>query len=131
MPHVLIETRWKYSEAEEVALVDAVHGALEQAFRIPPSDRHVRLLAHEPHRFGCPHRIPEPDRCTLVKIDAFAGRSTDAKRDLYRQIVERLEPLGVAREQISIVIQDIPLTNWGIRGGSAACDVDLGFDINV
>jgi phenylpyruvate tautomerase PptA (4-oxalocrotonate tautomerase family) len=66
-----------------------------------------------------------------VKIDAFAGRSTDAERALYRQIVERLEPLGVAREQISIVIQDIRLTNWGIRGGSAACDVDLGFDINV
>jgi phenylpyruvate tautomerase PptA (4-oxalocrotonate tautomerase family) len=131
MPHVLIETRWRYSEVEEVALADAVHGALVEAFRIPPSDRHVRLLAHEPHRFACPHRTSEPDRCTLVKIDAFAGRSTNAKRTLYRQIAERLEPLGVPRGQVSIVVQDIPLTNWGIRGGSAACDVELGFDINV
>jgi len=95
MPHVLIETRREYSEAEEVALIDAVHGALQRAFRIPPEDRHVRLLAHLPHRFAVPPGTSQPDRFTLVSIDAFAGRSLDAKRDLYRQIVESLEPLGI------------------------------------
>src|SRR3977135_294427 len=88
MPYVLIEVRREYSEAEEVALMDAVHGALERAFRIPPSDRHVRLLAHEPHRFACPPGKAQPDRYTQVSVDAFAGRSIDAKRALYRQIVE-------------------------------------------
>jgi phenylpyruvate tautomerase PptA (4-oxalocrotonate tautomerase family) len=131
MPHVLIETRREYSEAEEVALMDAVHGALQRAFRIPPSDRHVRLLAHEPHRFACPPGKAQPDRYTQVSIDAFAGRSIDAKRALYQQIVESLEPLGIPRDHISIVVREIPLTNWGIRGGAAACDIDLGFDVNV
>jgi phenylpyruvate tautomerase PptA (4-oxalocrotonate tautomerase family) len=131
MPYVLIETRREYSEAEEVALMDAVHGALQRAFRIPPSDRHVRLLAHEPHRFACPPGKAQPDRYTQVSVDAFAGRSIDAKRALYRQIVESLEPLGIPRDHISIVVRDIPLTNWGIRGGAAACDIDLGFDVNV
>jgi phenylpyruvate tautomerase PptA (4-oxalocrotonate tautomerase family) len=131
MPHVLIETRREYSEAEEVALMDAVHGALQRAFRIPPSDRHVRLLAHEPHRFACPPGKAQPDRYMQVSVDAFAGRSLDAKRALYRQIVESLEPLGIPRDHISIVVRDIPLTNWGIRGGAAACDIDLGFDVNV
>jgi len=131
MPHVLIETRREYSEAEEVALMDAVHGALQRAFRIPQNDRHVRLLVHEPHRFACPPGKAQPDRYTQVSIDAFAGRSIDAKRDLYRQIVDSLEPLGIPRDHVSIVVREAPLTNWGIRGGAAACDVDLGFDVDV
>ncbi len=120
-----------YSEAEEVALMDAVHGALQQAFRIPPGDRHVRLLAHEPHRFACPPGMPQAGRYTQVSVDAFEGRSIEAKRALYRQIVESLEPLGIPRDHVSIVVRDIPATNWGIRGGLAASDVDLGFDVNV
>jgi len=131
MPHVLIETRREYSEAEEVELMDAVHGALQRAFRIPANDRHVRLLAHQPHRFACPPGKAHPDRYTQVSIDAFAGRSIDAKRALYRQIVDSLEPLGIPGDHVSIVVRDLPLANWGIRGGTAACDVDLGFDINV
>lgn len=111
--------------------MDAVHGALERAFRIPANDRHIRLLVHEPHRFACPLGKAQPERYTQVSIDAFVGRSIDAKRDLYRQIVESLEPLGIPSDHISIVVRDVPLTNWGIRGGAAACDVDLGFDVNV
>jgi len=131
MPWVLIETRREYSEAEEVAVMDAVHGALVRAFRIPTSDRHVRLLAHEPHRFACPPGTAQPDRYTQVSIDAFEGRSIDAKRFLYRQIVESLEPLGIPRDHVSILVRDIPRASWGIRGGLAASDVDLGFDVNV
>ena len=111
--------------------MDAVHGALQHAFQIPPHDRHVRLLAHEPHRFACPPHAAQPDRYTQVSIDAFEGRSIDAKRALYRQIVEGLEPLGIPRDHVSIVVRDIPRTNWGIRGGLAASDIDLGFDVNV
>lgn len=111
--------------------MDAVHGALQRAFRIPPGDRSVRLVVYEPHRFACPPDTPRPDRYTRVSIDAFTGRSIDAKRALYREIVESLEPLGIPGDHVSIVVRDIPLSNWGIRGGTAACDVDLGFDLNV
>ncbi len=131
MPHVLIEVRREYPQEEELALMDAVHDALQQAFRIPPHDQHVRLLAHQPHRFACPPGMAQPDRYTQVGIDAFAGRSIDAKRALYRQIVENLRPLGIPEDHVSIVLRDILTTNWGIRGGEAACDVDLGFDVNV
>jgi phenylpyruvate tautomerase PptA (4-oxalocrotonate tautomerase family) len=131
MPYVLIETRREYSEAEEAALIDAVHGALQRAFRIPPEDRHVRLLAHRPHRFAVPPGTAQPDRFTMVSIDAFAGRSLNAKRDLYRQIVESLEPLGIPRDHVSILVRDLARESWGIRGGIAASDVELGFDVNV
>jgi phenylpyruvate tautomerase PptA (4-oxalocrotonate tautomerase family) len=127
----VIEVRREQSQPEEIALIDAVHGALLRAFRIPENDRHVRLLVHEPHRFAVPPDKTEPELFTQISIDAFEGRSIDAKRTLYREIVDSLEPLGVPRDHISIVIREIPRTNWGIRGGQAASDVDLGFDVNV
>ena len=34
-------------------------------------------------------------------------------------------------EGFKIPLRDIPLADWGLRGGQAACDVDLGFDLNV
>lgn len=131
MPHVLIEVRREYTQEQEVALIDAVHGALVRAFRIPPEDRHVRLIVHEPHRFAVPPGRSDSDRFIKVTVDAFAGRSTDAKRALYREIVEGLQPLGIPPEQVSVLVRDFAQENWGIRGGQAACDVDLGFDVNV
>lgn len=131
MPGAVIEVRRTYSPAEEVAIVDAVHEALVAAFRIPSGDKHVRLVAHEPHRFGCPPHLAEPDRATMVSIDCFAGRSLDAKRSLYAEIVGRLEPLGIPRDHVTITLREITRENWGIRGGQAASDVDLGFDVNV
>ncbi|GAB11832.1 hypothetical protein GOARA_089_00140 [Gordonia araii NBRC 100433] len=131
MPHALIEVRRNWSVDEEIAIIDAVHEALVTAFRIPEGDKHIRLIAHEPHRFAHPPKLPDPEYLTMVHIDCFEGRSVDAKRLLYREIVERLAPLGIPGSHVSITVRDIPTSNWGIRGGVAACDVDLGFDVTV
>ena len=84
MPSVLIEVRQTYAPEQETALMEAVHAALREAFRILPGDRNVRLMAHEPHRFACPPHLAQPELYTHVSIDAFVGRSLDAKRALYR-----------------------------------------------
>lgn len=131
MPHAQIEVRRRWSVDEEIALIDAVHGALVAAFRIPAKDKHIRLVVHEPHLFAAPPDLAQPEFLTIVHIDCFAGRSVDAKRNLYREIVRRLSALGVPPDHVSITVRDIPTENWGIRGGQAACDVDLGFDIGV
>ncbi len=114
-----------------MGIIDAVHESLVAAFRIPPEDKHVRLVVHEPHRFATAPRLSQPDSYTLVTIDCFAGRSTDAKRDLYRQIVDRLTRFGIPEDHVTIVLRESAAENWGIRGGRAACDVDLGFDVHV
>ncbi|NLE80634.1 MAG: tautomerase family protein [Rhodococcus sp.] len=131
MPSSLVEVRRRYTEAEEVAIIDAVHDALVSAFRIPPEDKHIRLVSHEPHRFTHSPGLPQPEFYTLVTIDCFAGRSVDAKRNLYTAIVDRLAALGIPKDHATIVLREIPLENWGIRGGQAACDMDLWFDVNV
>ncbi|HVX95316.1 MAG TPA: tautomerase family protein [Polyangia bacterium] len=131
MPSVLIEIRRSIPADEETAIIDAVHAALREAFKILPGDRNVRLVAHAPHRFACPPERAKPDLYTHVSIDAFAGRSLDAKRALYRTIVLNLEALGIPRDHVKIVLREIPRENWGIRGGQAGCDVELGFKVDV
>ena len=131
MPSVLIEIRRAITAEEESLLMEAVHSALREAFRILPGDRNVRLIAHQPHRFACPPDRSSPELYTHISIDAFAGRSLDAKRTLYRCIVRNLEGLGIPKDHVKVLLRELPKENWGIRGGQAGCDVELGFKIDV
>lgn len=130
MPHVTIETRMARPADQEIAIIDAVHAALVEAFKIPPGDKHARLIVHEPHRMTAPPALAHPELTTLVAIDCLEGRSVDAKRRLYAEITERLAALGIPADHVSIVVRDSPLTNWGIRGLPAS-EITLGFDVNV
>lgn len=131
MPSVLIEARQQYTQEVELALMEAVHKALRDAFQILPHDRNIRLIVHAAHRFQCPPNKDQPQYYTLISIDAFAGRSLAAKRNLYQNIVNNLEPFGIPKDHVKIMLRELPAENFGIRGGQAACDVNLGFKIDV
>lgn len=131
MPSFIIEARRTYGDAEASALIDAVHHSLVAAFRIPEHDKHGRLVVHEPHMFATSPRLANPELFTQVTVDCIEGRSLDAKRALYAQIVERLGALGIPGDHVLILLRESPASNWGIRGGQAASDVTLGFDVNV
>ncbi len=131
MPSVLIEVRQHYTPEQEMEIMEAVHKALREAFKILPSDKNVRLIAHRPHRFACPPTREKPELYTHISIDAFEGRSLEAKRNLYKAIVDHLEVLGIPKDHVKILLREIPKENWGIRGGQAACDVDLGFKVEI
>ena len=81
--------------------------------------------------FRSPPAREHPEAYTHISIDCFAGRSLEAKRALYAAIVANLEPLGIPRDHVKILLREIPRENWGIRGGQAGCDVDLGFRVDV
>lgn len=131
MPVTTVQVRTPYTLEQECAIIEAVQAALVEGLKIPLQDRHVMLVAHAPHRFIVPSALEQPERFTAISIDAFPGRSLEAKRHLYQAIVTHLEPLGIPRSHVLITLRDIPLADWGVRGGQAACDVDLGFDLKV
>ncbi len=131
MPSVLIEIRRQYAQEQEIEIMEAVHKALREAFKILPGDKNVRLVVHDPHRFDCPPDREKPEFYTHISIDAFAGRSLEAKRNLYKAIVNNLEPFGIPKNHVKILLREIPKENWGIRGGQAGCDVELGFKVEV
>jgi phenylpyruvate tautomerase PptA (4-oxalocrotonate tautomerase family) len=129
MPHVRIEIVKGRSLAERRQLFQAVHDALIEAFRIPDEDRIQRIVEHDTENFEIPPG--SSDRYTLIEITAFPGRSAEAKRDLYRVLVQRLGQIAIDPMDVSVVIMEPALESWGLRGGRSAADVDLGFSLDV
>jgi phenylpyruvate tautomerase PptA (4-oxalocrotonate tautomerase family) len=114
---------------EKYAVADAVHAALVKSFKIPEYDRNIRIEEYKKENFLLPPGKSE--KYILVEITAFAGRTMDAKRLLYRNITDNLKKMGIDAMDNSIIIYEERLENWGIRGGIPACDLDLGFNVNV
>ena len=129
MPLVRIEVLKGRNAAEKKRLLDAVHGALVDAFGVPEDDRTQRLIEHDPEDFEIDPGHSQ--RYTLVEITAFPGRSSDAKRALYATIVRNLEAIGTPPHDILVVLHEPPMQNWGIRGGRSADQVELGYPLDV
>jgi phenylpyruvate tautomerase PptA (4-oxalocrotonate tautomerase family) len=129
MPLIRIEIREGWSRAEKSRLLDAIHAAAVEALQIPDEDRTQILTEHPADAFEFPPGRSE--RFTLVEVTMFAGRSLDAKRRLYRAVVRHLGRLGIPPSDVLIVLNEVPLENWGIRGGTPASDVDLGFEVGI
>lgn len=128
MPCVRIATgRW--ATGQEEGLIDAVQSALVAAFRLPEGDRDVVLDLYDDRQRIVP--AGRSDRYTRVEIIGIAARSLDAKRALYRAIVDNLERLGIPRAESRIVLIEPAAENWGVRGGTPASEVDMGFKIDV
>jgi hypothetical protein len=131
MPSAVIEVRREYGASDEVAMMELVHDAIVRAFRIAPENRNVTFVSHKPHRFLGRAGCPDPDALTNVTLYALPGRSTAAKRELYRLIVEGLERFGVPRACVLIRLVELPGDNFGVRGGVPLSDVDLGYPVAV
>jgi hypothetical protein len=46
-------------------------------------------------------------------------------------MVDNLKPFGIPKDHILIVLRESKAENWGVQGGQAGCDVDLGFKVDV
>lgn len=129
MPIVKIEARRGLPPSLKRDLLAAVHDALVECFRIPDSDRAQQFVEYAPEDFEIP--TGRGERFTIVTIAAFAGRSVEAKRGLYKSIAARFDALGIPRLDVFIVLQEVPVENWGLRGGVIGTDIDFGFKIEV
>jgi phenylpyruvate tautomerase PptA (4-oxalocrotonate tautomerase family) len=128
MPLARIEVRKTWPPEKVQAIIEAVYLAQREALGVPETDRQIRYIEHRPEHFHVPPG--KSGNYTLVEISLFAGRSLEAKRSLYQAIVKNLSMIGIEPNDIFIVLTEIPLENWGIRGGVPASEVDLGFKVN-
>lgn len=131
MPSVLIEVRKQHTATIEVDIMNAVNRALHETFKLLPNDINTRLMVHEPHRFQCPPDKSNPELYTQISISCFAGRTVLTKRALYKAIVKNLNQVGIPVDHIFIMLKELPLENFGIRGGQAASDVFLGMEVEL
>jgi len=129
MPLVRINRRAGRPAEENRRLLDAVHEALVEAFKIPDADRHQLLLEHDAPAFEITaDRTPA---FTLVEIVAFPGRSVAAKRALYQSLARRCEAAGVSPADLFVLITEPPLENWSPRNGVSSADVKPSFKLDV
>jgi phenylpyruvate tautomerase PptA (4-oxalocrotonate tautomerase family) len=118
-----------WARGREMELIEAIQSALLSAIKIPDWDRDIVVELCEGHRRIVP--TGRSEQFTRIEIELFSGRSLDAKRRLYRLIVQNLAVLGVPKDEIKIILLEVPLENWGLRGGLAASEIDLGFKVDV
>ena len=131
MPSAIIEVRRSYSQEEETGLMESVHASIVAAFKVSPVHRNVTLVVHAAHRFLGRTDCPDPERLTNISIFVLPGRSVEAKRRLYQEIVGRLETFGIPRACVLVRLNELPAENIAVRGGQAVCDVELGYPVDV
>ncbi len=129
MPDILVEVRGAWLSGKQTAFLQAVHKAVVQALNTPDDEPLARLIEHPAASYLIPHTAGQ--RFTRIEIVLFTGRSLEAKRQLYRAMVENLRPFGVPPDDVKIVLLEVTSRDVGFRGGQAACDVDLGYPVQV
>jgi len=125
MPSTRIETRKGWLGDRRLELIEAVQRALVAHLKIPESDRSVRLLEYEADSF-----IGTSEKATEIEVTLFTGRSIEAKRNLYKGLVDELAAFGLAPSEIKVMLIEVPRENWGLRGMPGS-EVQLGFKVEV
>ena len=98
-----------------------------ESLKLPTDDRNVRLIEYEADFFQM-----KPPYEILIEISMFIERTKDTKRKLYQTIVSKLESQClIDKKKVFIVLHELPLENWGVRGGIPANEIDLNFTVNL
>ena len=129
MPDVLAEVRQGWIGDNGARFLDAIHAGIVEALHTPEDDKVLRLVEHPASHFAIPGS--RGAHYTHIEITMFAGRSLAAKRALYQAIVRNLEPFGVPPNDVKIILIEVLPESVGFRGGRAACDLDIGYEIAV
>lgn len=129
MPDILIEVKGSWLDGRQAAFLDAAHRAVVEALGTPEDEPLARLIEHPIASYLTPRSAG--DRFTRIEIVLFTGRSLEAKRELYRAMVRNLRPFDVPPDDVKVVLVEVSPADVGFRGGQAACDVDLGYALQV
>ena len=129
MPSSRIATG-EWAQGREMELIEALQTALESSIKIPDWDRDIVVdIYREDQRITPPNRS---SHYTRVEVALYAGRSMDAKRALYKAIVQNLGSIGVPEGDIKTILIEFPLENCAPRGSLAASETnDLGYKVAV
>jgi phenylpyruvate tautomerase PptA (4-oxalocrotonate tautomerase family) len=94
---------------------DALHAALVGAWQLPEDKRFHRFLLLDDGDLVA----PRSEAYLVVEVVCFEGRTREAKRALVRALYDDVAPaLGLAADDLEVVVVETPRENWGIRGRS-------------
>lgn len=76
-------------------------------------------------------RVTGGSQGQALTLSYFTRRSIDTKRTLYHRVTKHLELCGIPQDHIKIVLREHSRENWGILGGKAGYDVDVGYNVDI
>lgn len=127
MPLVKIETIKGHDREFLQSLMNSTMDCIQSVLSLPDDDRNIRLMEYENELF-----VMKKPYKYLIEITMFSGRSVNIKKTLYKTIVSVLEEKnGIKKEEIFIALNEQPLENWGVRGGTAASEINLNFKVDI
>ncbi|MBW2975095.1 4-oxalocrotonate tautomerase family protein [Candidatus Woesearchaeota archaeon] len=56
----------------------------------------------------------------VIKVDLWKGRTEEQKAEIIKGITSVFEKQGVPKEHVTVIINDIDKSNWGMRGEQAS-----------
>ena len=115
MPLVRVEMIAEKSLEYKKAMLNCIHDGLAEALEIPDWDRFQRIV--EIPREDFETAPGKSDSFMIIELTLFPGRTREQKEAAIRQITANLEDqLGIAPEDVFIIIQEPPNENWGLGG---------------
>ena len=100
-----------------------------EAFQFPKEKKAHRFIYIEEDSFFYFEGIST--KHTIIEINAFEGRSIEAKKKLYQLLFEKFEvQLQITPMDLEITIFETPKYNWGIRGKSGD-ELSLNYKVNI
>ena len=129
MPQTKIYGNAGFIQQNREALSTTIHSCVVDALNYPPEKKFQRFFPLQSEDFEYPS--DRTDKYIIIEILMFAGRTVEAKKNLYRLLFERLkEKLDIAALDVEIILIETPSHNWGIRGVSGD-ELNLNYKVNV
>jgi len=122
MPFVRIELRKGRTAEQRRAISDAVHSAMVETINVPPLDKFQVVTEHEAGDFVYDPSyldIQRTDGLVMVQITLNAGRTVEARQALYKTLADKLEKLGVRRQDLLVNLVETQKENWSFGNGIA------------
>ena len=102
---------------------DVVYEAIVSALGAPKDDRFQAITEHAPENFIIDPTylgITRTADCVVIQLTLNSGRSTEQKRNFYKQVADGLhERLGLRREDVFINLVEVVKENWSFGNGEA------------
>jgi phenylpyruvate tautomerase PptA (4-oxalocrotonate tautomerase family) len=123
MPLVRISLLAGKPEVRKRKISEAVHRAMVETISVPAHDCFQIITEHSKGDFIYDPQylnVSRTDDLVMIQITLNAGRTLEAKKSLYRRMVELLhQEAGLRKEDVLINLVEVAKENWSFGNGEA------------
>ncbi|ARP94857.1 tautomerase family protein [Bordetella genomosp. 13] len=119
MPILNIQIMQGHTEAQKAALLESASRSVMDSLAAPLASVRIVLEETAPQHVMVGGRIGHPMALALVRL--IQGRTEEKKAALIAALNQAIHAtLGISKDDIRVVITDVPTTDMGVAGGLTA-----------